>query len=331
MTVDLEPTMAVIGCGSLGSAILQRVLETSNEQPQSEQGDGSDSGSEEPLLPTRFLACVRTAESASRLEGQFAAYNNTKDDKKVVNIWRADRNVEAVRQASAVILGCQPSQVAQVVAEKGMTDALRGKLVLNICAGITDTVLWEMISRQPPSSSGVSGADAAERKREEYYFVHAMPNAASLVGQSETIVNPRPAGFPERYNVLTDWILGSIGHVTELPHNLMAAGTITAGCAVGFYAPSPRGGKAAGLDGDLALRMAAQAMKGAAEMVLAQNKTPDDLIKEVATPGGCTARGLQVLAGKERAGNVATAFEMAMKKALARIFELEASSNGNSS
>ncbi|KAK8085544.1 pyrroline-5-carboxylate reductase [Apiospora hydei] len=241
MTVDLEPTMAVIGCGSLGSAILQRVLETSNEQPQSDQGDGSDSGSEEPLLPTRFLACVRTAESAARLESQFAAYNDTKQKKKVVDIWRADRNVEAVRQATVAILGCQPSQVAEVVAEKGMADALRGKLVLNICAGITDAVLWDMISRQPSSSNGVNGAATPERKREEYYFVHAMPNAASLVGQSETIVNPRPASFPERYNVLTDWILGSIGHVTELPHKLMAAGTITAGCAVGFYAPVLQG------------------------------------------------------------------------------------------
>ncbi|KAK8044334.1 Pyrroline-5-carboxylate reductase [Apiospora rasikravindrae] len=328
MTVGLEPTMAIIGCGSLGSAILHRVLETSSEQQV--EREPSDSP-----LPTRFLACVRTSESASRLEDQFAAYNTTKPKRKLVEVWRADRNVEAVRLSTVVILGCQPSQVADVVAEEGMADALRGKLVLNICAGITDAVLWDLLYHPSSSGNGANGAAAHERKRDEYYFVHAMPNAASLVGQSETIVNPRPASFPERYNVLTDWILGSIGHVTELPRELMAAGTVTAGCAVGFFAPVLQGitagAEAAGLDEDVALRMAAQAMKGAAEMVLAQNKTPQDLIKEVATPGGCTARGLQVLADKQRAGSVATAFETAMKEALARIIELETSSNGNSS
>ncbi|KAK8070068.1 pyrroline-5-carboxylate reductase [Apiospora phragmitis] len=351
MTGGLEPTMAIIGCGSLGSVILQRVLELSDEQLGAR--DVGDSRGM-LLLPTRFLACVRTPESASRLKDRFAVYvvvddsTATKQQQKrsVEVICGAGRNVEAVRQSTVVLLGCQPSQVADVVAEEGMVDALRGKLVLNICAGITDAVLWGLICRRSsssssssspsPSSNGAAAAVAADRRirREDYYFVHAMPNAASLVGQSESIVNPRPANFPERYNVLTDWILGAIGHVTELPRELMAVGTVTAGCAVGFLAPvlqgiaAGAGAGAAGLDRDVALRMAAQAVKGAAELVLAQGKTPDDLVREVATPGGCTARGLQVLADKGRTGNVAMAFEAAVKEAVARIFELEASSNG---
>lgn len=216
-----------------------------------------------------------------------------------------------MRQSTAVILGCQPSQVAGVVAEEGMADALRGKLVLNICVGITNAVLWDLIRRQSPSN-------AVDRKRDGYYFVHAMPNTASLVGQSETIVSPRPADFPARYNVLTGWALRSIGHATELSRGLMPVGTVTAGCAVWFLAPVMQGitagAEAAGLDGDVALRMAAQAIKGAAEMVLAQGKTPDDLVREVATPGGCTARGLAVLEDKQRTGNVAKAFAGAVRK-----------------
>ncbi|KAK8053219.1 pyrroline-5-carboxylate reductase [Apiospora saccharicola] len=314
--------MAIIGCGSLGSAILQRVLDTSDDQH-------AESSYE---LPQRFVACVQTAESASRLQDRFAAYvaaDATAKPRKHAPrarmldvLFGAGRNVEAVRQSTVVILACQPSQVAGVVAEEGMADALRGKLVINICAGITDAVLWDLICHQSPSD--------VSRKRDQYYLVHAMPNAASLVGQSETIVSPRPADFPERYNVLTDWVFRSIGHVTELPRDLMAAGTVTAGCAVGFLAPVLQGittgAKAAGLDGDVALRMAAQAIKGAAEMVLAQGKTPDDLVREVATPGGCTARGLAVLADKQRTGNVAITFEEAVKEAVAWIFELEASS-----
>ncbi|KAK8131203.1 pyrroline-5-carboxylate reductase [Apiospora sp. TS-2023a] len=334
MTDGADPIMAIIGCvesaryiGSLGSAILQRMLDTSDEQHTETCYE----------LPQRFVACVRTAESASRLNDRFAAYVAADDTAKprkhaprarmVDVLFGAGRNVEAVRHSTVVILGCQPSQVAGVVAEEGMADALRGKLVINICAGITDAVLWDLMLRQSPSSDDATPG----RKRDEYYLVHAMPNAASLVGQSETIVSPRPADFPERYNVLADWVFRSIGHVTELPRDLMAVGTVTAGCAVGFLAPVLQGimagAEAAGLDGDVALRMAAQAIKGAAEMVLAQGKTPDDLVREVATPGGCTARGLAVLADKQRTGNVAMAFEGAMKEAVARIFELEASSN----
>ncbi|KAK7932173.1 pyrroline-5-carboxylate reductase [Apiospora marii] len=322
--------MTIIGCGSLGSAILQRVLEAGEEQQLIRPSDSCNE------LPRRFLACVRTAESASRLKNRFAAYVVADDIAKpqkqeqrarsVQVLFGPGRNVEAVRQSTVVILGCQPSQVAAVVAEEGMADALRGKLVLNICAGITDTVLWDLICRQSPS-----GAAAVDRRRDEYYFVHAMPNPASCVGQSETILSPRPADFPLRYNAITDWVFRCIGNVTELPPELMAAGTVTAGCAMGFLVPVLQGittgAKAAGLDGDVALRMAAQAIKGAAEMVLAQGKTPDDLVREVATPGGCTARGLAVLADEQRTGNVAMAFEVAVKEAVARIFELEAAFN----
>lgn len=126
--------------------MLQRMLETSEEQQLERPSHACDE------LPGRFLACVRTAESASRLESRFAAYavaddiaNPQKQEQRKPYVqvpFGAGCNVEAVRHSTAVILACQPSQVADVVAEQGMADALRGILVLNICAGITDAVLW---------------------------------------------------------------------------------------------------------------------------------------------------------------------------------------------
>lgn len=84
------------------------------------------------------------------------------------------------------------------------------------------------------------------------------------------------------------------------------------------------GAVAAGLEEDVALHMVAQAMKGTAEMVLRMGERPKGLMDKVATPGGCTERGLRVLLDTESTGSVPAAFEAAIRDAVTRAFELGA-------
>ncbi len=63
-------------------------------------------------------------------------------------------------------------------------------------------------------------------------------------------------------------------------------------------------------------------MKGTAEMVLRLGESPGDIMDKVATPGGCTERGLQRLLSEDQYGSVPLAFELAMRDAVARAFEL---------
>ncbi|KAL8956284.1 MAG: hypothetical protein Q9183_006352, partial [Haloplaca sp. 2 TL-2023] len=97
--------------------------------------------------------------------------------------------------------------------------------------------------------------------------------------------------------------------VVHLPPYMMDAATALCGSGPAFFAlmleAMADGAVAMGLPRAEAQTMAAQTMKGTAEMVL-NGQHPALLREQVCTPGGCTAGGLQVLEdGKVRA-SVAT-------------------------
>ncbi|KAH8899826.1 putative pyrroline-5-carboxylate reductase [Thozetella sp. PMI_491] len=312
--------MAIIGCGRLGTAILSGLLAALGRDAAS--GSNGVKQTEE-ILPSRFLACIRTAEHGAELETKFSAYT-VPNSSPSVDIWR-HHNVEAAKQAKVVLLACQPAQLPGILAEQGMANALRGKLVVSICVGIPEAAIQEL-AFGPSQANGTCHTDS------DCHIVHAMPNTASMVGESATILLQRETPLPTSYETMISWMFGTIGTVTKVAPDLMNAASITAGSTPGFLGTSVRlcpvllgitaGAVSAGLDENTALRMAAQAMKGTAEMVLRLSEKPEEIMDKVATPGGCTERGLQMLLNKEHKGSVPNAFEEAMRAAIARAFEL---------
>lgn len=212
---------------------------------ESSVGKDARTGAEDGfLLPRRFVACVRTTESVAALESQFQGYlgpsaANLKRRVASVEVWRG-RNVEATDQATIVVLACQPSQLPAIVAEDGMTAALRGKLALSICAGIPESAIRQHIGCTP--QNGDAKENSHGTSPDDYYIVHAMPNAASMVGQSATIITQPSTSshgshcdpLRENYEPYVAWILGSIGTLTVVSPKLMNAASITAGCTPGF-------------------------------------------------------------------------------------------------
>ena len=79
------------------------------------------------------------------------------------------------------------------------------------------------------------------------------------------------------------------------------------------------GGVLMGLPRAAALRLAAQTVAGAAEMVLTTGKHPASLRDEVTSPGGTTAAALQVLSAADGIGPV---LERAVAAAAQRSREL---------
>ncbi|TLD24983.1 hypothetical protein PspLS_06292 [Pyricularia sp. CBS 133598] len=292
-------TIVVIGCGRLGTAVIRGILKTlenPNNSPLKLQNE-----------PKHFILCVKTQESADRLEHEFARYTGT--DGKATNapkiiIYRG-HNVDAALQAETVILGCQPQQLSGILSEDGMTAALRNKLTLSICAGFSADGIRRML--------GVSDGIL-------YPVVHAMPNVCSVVGQSTTVITE--TALSARHSALAMWVFGGVGTTTVVSEPLINAAGITAGCTPGFLGLVLQGLVAGavrcGLDAEQALVMAAQAMKGTAHMVLDLSEDPAALTARVSTPGGCTEQGVNVL----RAMAVTDAFDKAIVDAVARAFEL---------
>ncbi|KAK4193555.1 putative pyrroline-5-carboxylate reductase [Podospora australis] len=293
-TSSSELTMAVVGCGTMGIAILSGIL-TSLSSPSPSP---LPSGTSTPLygsapttrLPSKFIACVRRPETAKKLKSTFSAHPSV----SVVN----NANLPAIQSADVVLLGCKPYMIKEVLSEPGVAPALEGKLLISILAGVTESQLASTL------------AAANDGKAVNCTIVRAMPNTASLIRESMTVIGiSNPPLEPETMGLVT-WIFKQIGEVVYLPPSNMDVCTSLCGSGPAFFAlmleAAIDGAVAMGLPRAEAQRMAAQTMKGAAGLVL-NGDHPALLRDKVSTPGGCTIGGLLVLEEGRVRGTVARA------------------------
>lgn len=290
-----ELTMAVLGCGTMGIAILSGIL-SSLHDIRTAPPSPSPSGASTPLiptdlpsrLPTSFIACVRRPESARKVKAALSPYSSSSS----VTILQND-NIAAATRADIIILACKPYMVKDVLSEPGMAAALKGKLLISILAGVTESQLEAALG----PDNGVT-------------IVRAMPNTASLIRESMTVINTSNPPLPAETHTLVTWIFKRIGEVVYLPPTNMDACTALCGSGPAFFAlmleAAIDGAVAMGLPRAEAQKMAAQTMKGAAGLVL-NGDHPALLRDKVSTPGGCTIGGLLVLEEGRVRGTVARA------------------------
>lgn len=273
----------------MGIAILSGILSSlSDIQSNSKQSVPELAPADETpaRLPSKFIACVRRPESAKKIKQALEKHL------EAVEVVQND-NVEAVKQADVVLLGCKPYMVADILKAEGIAAALSGKLLISICAGVTQ----EQIRGYLPSNSDCT-------------IVRAMPNTASGIRESMTVIATSTPPLPSETSALITWIFKRIGDVVYLPANNMDASTALCGSGPAFFAlmleAAIDGAVAMGIPRAEAQRMAAQTMKGAAGLVLA-GEHPAILRDKVSTPGGCTIGGLLVLEEGRVRGTVARA------------------------
>lgn len=285
-----ELTICVLGCGTMGIAILSGILATLDEMSAPKPfhapvpTSGASTPNETPLrLPKRFIACVECNDAAKRVKSELWAHSASV--KVTVN-----DNVASAKHSDMVILSCKPSVAEEILTEKGIADALDGKFLVSICAGVTidqiEGYLAKSRTSEPP--------EGVEKCR----IVRAMPNTAALIRESMTVIaTPEPPLKMEQEALIT-WVFKKIGDVVYLPSKHMDVSTALCGSGPAFYAlmleAMADGAVAMGLPRAEAQRMAAQSMKGAASLVL-HGDHPAHLRDKVSTPGGCTIGGLLVL------------------------------------
>ncbi|KAI9893459.1 MAG: delta 1-pyrroline-5-carboxylate reductase [Vezdaea aestivalis] len=302
-------TLTFLGCGTMGIAILSGILSSlasTDPQPSTKKAthpsislppSGTNTPSEElpPRLPSQFLACVRRPESAKRIKNALppSSYPN-------LTVLQ-NENVKAVKDADIIILGCKPQMVADVLAGDDMRAALAGKLLVSICAGVTVDRMTVIIYGESP------------RKREPARpcrIVRAMPNTASFVRESMTVIATPSPPLPDDLQSLITWIFTRIGRVVFLPDHNMDASTALCGSGPAFFAlileAIADGAVAMGLPRAEAQLMAAQTMRGTSGLVLG-GEHPALVREKVSTPGGCTIGGLLVLEEGRVRGSVARA------------------------
>ncbi|KAJ1035185.1 hypothetical protein NDA18_000781 [Ustilago nuda] len=296
-------TLAVIGCGTMGVAILSGVLDSQRSQQAQASASmassvsslhDSSAGDDLTELPNRYIATVNRVESVRRLNKTFAQYPD-------IEI-HAGKNVQAARDADVILLGCKPQMVQDITAEEGMKEALGGKLVISICAGLRISQITEWVT---PKTK----------------VVRAMPNTPCKIREGMTILTPLSPNLPnaelDRSILLS--IFSAVGKSRFLDEKHFDACTALAGSgpafACVFLEAMADGGVMMGLPRTEALELAAQTMQGAARMVMQSGMHPAAIKDSVTTPGGCRIAGLLNLEDGKVRSTVARTIQAAAEHA----------------
>ena len=200
-------------------------------------------------------------------------------------------------QAYAESLGAQiePDNSAVVANSDVVFLAVKPKMV--------DAVLTEVHSAFTASPtylvSMVSGIDLASLRQiagPTQPMLRIMPNLNVAIGAGMTAYAPNPAAATSDVTNSVVGLLARIGGTVELPEDDFATFVGLAGSSPAFVyefidAMASVGVKY-GLTKKVAVQIAAQAVAGSAELVLARDSSPSDLADAVASPGGTTIRGM---------------------------------------
>lgn len=298
-------TLCILGCGTMGIAILSGVIasmesSTNPQFPKSKweshtPGTSTPVGSEsDQSLPRRFIACVSRPETAEKLKGTFGSLQYPVE---VV----AGQNRAAVEEADVVILCCKPQLAHAILNEDGLKAALEGKLLISILAGVTISQITGWVL---PSTK----------------VVRAMPNTPCKIREGMTVVTPLPTlAESEVDRTIILKIFSSIGRCRFIDEKHFDACTALSGSgpafACIFLEAMADGGVMMGLPRAEALELAAQTLQGAARMTLQQGAHPAQIKDTVTTPGGCTIAGLLALEDGRVRSTIARAIQIATERA----------------
>lgn len=213
------------------------------------------------ILPEHLIVTKRDITTLKYLEEKGVLVSNS--------------NIEAVNYADCILLAVKPFQLKEVLTEvKSYLNAERHSLI-----------------------SVVTGAwvkDIREVVGDTLTVFRAMPNTAIAIQESMTCIYASGAS-DEQINYATA-LFNQLGRTVFIEEKLMDAATVLGACGTAFamryIRANIQGGIEIGFSAAIASLIAAQTVKGAAELLLTKNTHPEQEIDKVTTPKGCTIAGL---------------------------------------
>ena len=185
-----------------------------------------------------------------------------------------DKNNEAVKKSELVILAVKPFQVSEVL-NSFKKELTQKHVLVSVVTGVLIKDLVEIIKKKIP-------------------VFRAMPNTAIAIRESMTCLSISNAADSQVSFVKNLFL--SLGKVTIIDEKLMDAATVLGACgtayAMRYIRANIQGGIEIGFDAVTANLIAAQTVKGAAELLLQKGTHPEQEIDKVTTPKGCTIAGL---------------------------------------
>ncbi len=183
-------------------------------------------------------------------------------------------NAEAVRAADMVLFAVKPWLIEPVMKELAISEA---QVVLSVAAGISFETLQQYTKAKT--------------------LFRVIPNTAIAERVSMTLIASHHASR-EQERLLLD-MFSEMGLAMLVPESQLAAATSLASCGIAYALKYIQAAMQAGVEMGIrpgeAMKMAAQSVKGAAELILNNDTHPSVEIDKVTTPGGITIKGINEL------------------------------------
>lgn len=211
------------------------------------------------LFPKQdIIASCRTKESANNLENSFG-------------IETTSSNIEVVKRSDFIILAVKPYMYESIIKEiKDLVD--NSKIIITIAAGITINHIQDWFNKK-------------------IKLVRTMPNTPALVGEGMTAICPnkeiKEKELDEVMNIFNSFGKCEIIEEKDFHSFIALSGSSPAYTYMYIEAMGDAGVKQ-GMSRNKAYKLAAQAILGAAKMVLETGENPGKLKDNVCSPGGTT-------------------------------------------
>jgi pyrroline-5-carboxylate reductase len=193
---------------------------------------------------------------------------------KAIGIGVLNNNNAAVKKCDVIVLAVKPFQLHEVL-KMIKKDLFSHHIIVSAVTGVTIGEIQKIIGKK-------------------IAIFRAMPNTAISIGESMTCLCNLQADEQAKKFILS--LFSSLGRVVEIEEKLMEAATVLGACGTAFamryIRASIQGGIEIGFDAATASLIAAQTVKGAADLLLMGNTHPEQEIDKVTTPKGCTIAGL---------------------------------------
>ena len=206
----------------------------------------------------------------------------------------------AAHDADIVLLAVKPQVIDEVVAS--VADDLGRALVISIAAGISCARLESHL----PAGTAV---------------VRVMPNTPVLVREGMSVISGGSEATLEQVDLVRE-LFSALGKTVVLDERYQDAATAISGSGPAYIAlvvdSLARAGVRHGLSRQVAEDLALQTVAGTAALIDRTGQHPEQVIDNVASPGGTTIAAIEAL----EAGGLRSAFAAAVAAAVARAKEL---------
>lgn len=264
-----------IGTGNMGGAILRGYA-------ASEASRGSE-----------ILIRNRTPESNEEIA---KAVRSTAREETSIRICKCNR--ELAEESDIIIIGVKPGGVREVLGEIAPAE---DKIIVSMAAGVSIASMAEAMGK---------GGEFAK-------LIRIMPNTPALVGEAMISMSRNNQVSREDFQRVKA-IFEAVGKCEEVPEELID-------CVIGVSGSSPaytymyiealvKAAQDNGMEPEKARTFAAQAVLGAARMVLESEESLEQLRINVCSPGGTTIEAVERLFENGFMDNVRDGFQAAVDR-----------------